>query len=147
MQRRDLVTALNTRRDNDVYVRVPCETGGYIHLPVREVVYNGDDDTIDIVTDMWLDGPDSEGSEPPHPQHVTLVDDGSGDAPAVVHGDVPLSPEGAAAMRQLIAAAKRHHAEQTAADPARAQEMAARQQAAIARIRERKTRLLGGGAG
>lgn len=58
LQRRDLVTALNARRDNDVYVRVPLETGGYLRLPVMDVRYNADDDTIDVVTQELLDGPD-----------------------------------------------------------------------------------------
>jgi hypothetical protein len=144
MQRFDLVAALNLRRDNDVYVRVPFETGGYVRLAVNEVIYNSEDDTIEIVTDEYLDGPDdSDDDQPPSPTHVTLIDDGSGDPPVVVHGDAPLSPEGEAAMRNVIAAAKRQFAADLEADPS----IGERQEAAIRRIRERRERLLGGGAG
>jgi hypothetical protein len=144
MQRSELVAALKLRRDNDVYVRVPLETGGYIRKAAHEVIYNPEDDTIEIVTDEYLDGPDdSDDDLPPFPTHVTLIDDGSGDPPAVVHGDAPLSPEGEAAMRNVIAAAKRLHVDRLAADPS----IGERQEAAIARIRERRERLHGGGAG
>jgi hypothetical protein len=63
MQRGALVAALNARRDNDVYVRVPFETGGYVRLALVNVVYNSDDDTIDIVTEGHLDGPDESGGD------------------------------------------------------------------------------------
>lgn len=140
MSRSALVAALNARRDNDVFVRVPCETGGYIREAAREVVYNPDDDSIDIVTCVYLDGPNDEDEPAPHPQHVTLIDDGSGDPPAVVHGDVPLTPEGEAAMRNVIAAAKRQFADDLEADPS----IGERQEAAVARIRDRVARLRGG---
>lgn len=82
-------------------------------------------------------------AEPIWPTRVTLIDDGSGDPPAIVHGDEPLSPEGEKAMRALIAAAKRLQAEEDAADPEAAAERARRQEASIARIRERNARLSG----
>jgi hypothetical protein len=132
MSRSALIAALKQRRDNDVFVRVPCETGGYIRLPVREVIYNSDDDSIDIVTDVYLDGPDDEVESAPHPQHVTLIDDGSGDPPAVVHGDRPLSPEAETAMRAVVAAVKRGFAADIEADPS----IGERQEAAINRVRE-----------
>lgn len=80
------------------------------------------------------------------PKYATLVDDGSGDPPALVHGDEPLSVEGEAAMVALIRAAKRHQAEQDAADPAGAAERVRRQAASAAKIRERNQRLSGGDA-
>lgn len=83
---------------------------------------------------------DGAGVDAPHPQHVTLIDDGSGDPPAVVHGDQPLTPEGEAAMRNLIAAAKRQFAADLEADPS----IGERQEAAVARIRDRVARLRGG---
>ncbi|MCW6003942.1 hypothetical protein K1W54_05000 [Micromonospora sp. CPCC 205371] len=129
LSRSALVAALNARRDNDVYARIPCETGGYIRCAVVDVVYDGEYDTIDIVTDVYLDGEDDPDEElPPSPQHVTLIDDGSGDPPSVVHGDAPLSPEGETAMRALVAAAKAD----LQADPS----IGERQEAAIKRIRE-----------
>lgn len=133
MCRSALVAALNARRDNDVFARIPCETDGYIRRPVLDVVYNPDDDSIDIVTDVYLDGPDDEDEPAPHPQHVTLIDDGSGDPPAVVHGERPLSPEAETAMRGLVAAVKRTFAADLEADPS----IGERQEAAVARIRRR----------
>jgi transcriptional regulator with XRE-family HTH domain len=73
----------------------------------------------------------------PGPKYATLVDDGSGDPPALVHGDEPLTPEVVSAMRALIRAAKAYHTDGAAADPVRAAETARRQEAAVARVRRR----------
>lgn len=79
------------------------------------------------------------------PRYATLVDDGSGDPPALVHGDEPLTPDGVKAMQALIRAAKRLQAEQDAGDPEAEAKRAERQASAIAGVRKRAG--LDGGAG
>jgi transcriptional regulator with XRE-family HTH domain len=88
----------------------------------------------------------AESFPSPGPKYATLVDDGSGDPPALVHGDEPLTAAGEEAMRALIRAAKRLQAEEDAADPEGAADRARCQAESIARIRERNARLGGGAA-
>lgn len=65
MLRSALVAALNARRDNDVQVRIPLETGGCAQLAVRAVDYDPLADVIVIVTEEHLDGPaPDEGGSP-----------------------------------------------------------------------------------
>lgn len=53
-----LVDALNARRDNDVVVRVPLESGRCTRLGIRSVNYDPVSDSIEIVTEKHLDLPD-----------------------------------------------------------------------------------------
>lgn len=56
--RSDLVASLNARRDNDVYVWVPLESGGSAQLAIVRVDYDPDLDLIQVVTEEHHDLPE-----------------------------------------------------------------------------------------
>lgn len=58
--RSDLVGRLDRYRDNDVFVRVPLETGGSLRLEIADVRYHPMSDSIVIETRTHLDGPEPE---------------------------------------------------------------------------------------
>lgn len=78
-------------------------------------------------------------------RHVCVpVTDESGVVIARARVSPDLGEDGMRAMRAVIAAAQRLHAEQDAADPEGAAERASRQAVGVARIRARVRRLRGG---
>lgn len=60
MLRDDLVKMLQTRRNNDVTVRVPLESGGVTALALEEVRYDENLDLILLVTEMHYNLPEDE---------------------------------------------------------------------------------------
>jgi hypothetical protein len=63
MIRSDLVAALSRRRDTDVYVHVPLESGGAARLKIADVFYDETTDTVVILTDEYLDLPEENQPE------------------------------------------------------------------------------------
>ena len=57
MLRSTLVAALSTRRDNDVRVNVPLESGGFVRLAVLGVSYDPSLDVLLIDTEQHYDLP------------------------------------------------------------------------------------------
>jgi hypothetical protein len=56
--RSELVTALEQRRDNDVVVIVPLESGDNVRLLPMSVGYDGVTDRITVTTELFHDLPE-----------------------------------------------------------------------------------------